>query len=64
MRYVPLVLYVTITIWFLFFIASDYLFGDGDPKKLGKRVLIALLWPFALFSPSGRKILLQTGSDL
>lgn len=64
MRYVPLVFYVAITIWFLFFVASDYMFGRGDPKVLAKRVGIALVWPIALFSSAGRKILLQTGSEL
>jgi hypothetical protein len=63
-RYLPLVLWATCTIWFLFIVASDFMFGKGDPKTLAKRIGLALVWPIAIFSKPGRALLLKMGDEL
>lgn len=64
MRILPLAAWVAVTMWFLFTAFSDFAFGDDDPKLLAKRCALAFVWPVALFSSAGRKLLLQTGSEL
>jgi hypothetical protein len=64
MRYVPLFLWGGVTLVLVAIVVSEFAFGKGDAKLLGKRLGLALVWPVAALSRSGRNILFSAGRKL
>ena len=64
LRYVPLAIWFALTVAFLAMSFSQFLFGARDWRRLGRKLGLSLVWPFALLSSAGRRILLDEGRDL
>jgi len=63
MRWRLFAAWVAVTVVLVLMAVSDCLFGKGDLKQLGERVLLALVWPLALLSAAGRARLFRTGRE-
>lgn len=46
-----------ITFALILYCLSDTVFGGGGMARLGWRLLLCFVWPLALLSPAGRRIL-------
>jgi hypothetical protein len=59
MRYLPFVLWLSVSVCILFMAFSNYAFNDepNAGKLFGLRVLCAVFWPLALFSTRGRQLI-------
>jgi hypothetical protein len=57
-------LWVGVTVVILAMCLSDFFFGKGDAKRLGKRAALAFIWPLAALSSAGRDFLFNAGKDL
>lgn len=64
MRYYAFTLWVAVTFYLSLWFISDFAFGDGSAKKLIKRLLFAIIWPFALLSRPGRNVMFKSGKGL
>jgi hypothetical protein len=64
MRYLILTFWLAITVVLEAMIISDFLFGRGDARRTGARMLLALVWPLAALSSPGRKLLINVGKTL
>jgi hypothetical protein len=64
LRYVPLAIWFALTIAFVAMSLSQFLFGARDWHRLGRKLGLSLVWPLALLSSAGRRILLDEGRDL
>ena len=64
LRYLPLVVWLSITVVFVFMSLSQFLFGARDFGKLLRRLGLALVWPLAMLSSAGRRILMDEGRNL
>ncbi len=62
-RYLLFVLWLVVTLAFVALASAEFLFSPAsvkDAKLLGVRILLALVWPIAIMSESGRRILTTT----
>lgn len=64
MRYLPFTLWVGISVVFIVYAVSDMVFGHSTARQLLARMALALVWPVALLSSSGRALLLNAGRGL
>lgn len=51
------VVWVVATLYFLAIAVSDFTFGKGDVKALAVRAVLCFVWPLAILSAAGRKVL-------
>ncbi len=59
-----LVILFAITIYFILAGLSDSVFRKNGYKGIATYLFMALVWPLALFSPKGRRILLRQADKL
>jgi hypothetical protein len=64
MRYLPFTLWAAVTVVFFVFALSDAFFGKANAKQTVVRMALAVFWPVALLSRSGRQLLLAAGRGL
>jgi hypothetical protein len=64
LRYLPFTLWVAISVVFIAYAISDVVFGHSTARQLLVRTALALVWPVALLSSSGRALLLNAGRGL
>lgn len=64
MRWLPFTLWAAITVVLVVIVISDFAFGKGDVKLLGKRMGLAFIWPLAALSRPGRDLLFNVGKEL
>jgi hypothetical protein len=64
MRWRLIAAWAAVTIVLMFMAISDHVFGTRDLKRLGYRLLLALTWPLAILSASGRARLFSSGRNL
>jgi hypothetical protein len=55
--------WVAVTVVLILMAVSDQLFGKSDLRRLGERILLALVWPLAILSPAGRSRLFRMGRN-
>jgi hypothetical protein len=63
MRYWLFIAYVAISGVLMLWALSDCVYGSSSFKKLAVRMVLALIWPFALISNAGRDTLLYFGRE-
>lgn len=61
MRWRLFAVWVAVTAVLILMAVSELVFGRGDLRRFGERVLLALVWPLALLSPAGRAKLFGSG---
>ena len=65
MRYLPFALWGAITIVLILIGLSDLIFGKSGLRLFAIRVALAIVWPLAILSASGRSILFRAvGKEL
>lgn len=63
MRYYLFILYVAISIVLALWALSDCVYGSSSFRKLAVRLVLCLIWPFALLSEAGRNTLIFFGRE-
>lgn len=63
MRWRLFAVWLAVTAVLVLMALSEQLFGRGDLRRFGERVLLALVWPLALLSPAGRARLFGSGGS-
>ena len=63
MRYYIFIAYWAISVVLVLWALSDCVYGSSSLKKLAVRVVLALIWPFALLSEAGRNTLIFFGKE-
>jgi uncharacterized BrkB/YihY/UPF0761 family membrane protein len=63
MRWRLIAAWAAVTVVLIFMAISDHIFGVRDSSRLGQRLLLALVWPLAILSPSGRARLFSSGRN-
>lgn len=63
MRYWAFILYAAGSIVLFLWALSDFVYGSTPLKKLAVRMVLCIVWPFALLSQAGRETLLFFGKE-
>lgn len=64
MRWMLLPVWVAVTVILLVMVISSDLFAKKRDDKLGMRLLLCFIWPVALLTKAGRKVLFKTSEGL
>jgi len=57
-------IWFSITVLFVLIAISTFVFAKDGWKRLGMRVMLAVVWPFAMLSRAGRNLLFKVGEKL
>lgn len=62
MRY-PILLLIGVTFMFIMWSLSDLVFGGSGWRIFVRRLLLAVIWPLAILTASGRRVLFNYGES-